>query len=219
MGKSKANEGRTEAISVYLESSPVDFPFTLTPITALREVVALCDSIATGHPPSQSQDRKSLRNDVQLALHAIGPKLRQSLQPALRQFRDSELAKLPDLLGESPGSKRLGTTASGVIALLRRPMSLRLAWKDVVEGYDEGLEIDKVRQRAVILRELDESLGHEWIWRKGMYRKLLSPDSDPGDLQLIEAPPTASSAEVAWFVFADADLPEDALRVGQIQFF
>ena len=213
------NVGRAEAIQAFLGSSATDFPFRLTPIAALREIVAVCESIATGHPPPQQQDRKSLRNDVQMALWAIGPKLKHAVQPTLQDFKKGELAKLPELLGESAGSVRLGAAAKGLIAEFRQARVLRPAWEDLIDDHDGGSAIDEVRQLALILREIDESLGHEWKWRKAGYRRLLADDHDPGDWQVIEAPPSARSAEVAWFVFADADLPDGALRVGQIQFF
>ena len=219
VGDAETREGRAEAISSYLESSPVEFPFILTPIAALREVVAVCDSIASGQPPPRQQDRKSLLDDLQEALRAMGPKLRQSLQPALKEFKDEDLANLPRLVGESPGSVRLGTAANGLIEQLRQARNLRPAWEDAVDGYDGSADLDQTRQRAVILRELDESLGHQWTWRKSRYRSLLDPDHDPGDWQVIEASPSTDAARVAWFVFADADLPADALRVGQVQFF
>lgn len=211
-------DGRREAIATYLATEPAQLPYILTPIAALREIVAVCETIVNGAGPPQSQDRRSLRADAELALRKVGPAVRWEAEPTLSRFLTVELAHLEDRLGEGAGALRLAASARGAVAALISPRLLRPAFEDLVQAHDRGADADEVGHLALVLRELDGSLGHVWRWRRERYLKLLEP-GDEGDWELLEERPATHDAQVAWFVFAEADFPDAYLRLGQIQFF
>lgn len=219
LSPSPAALAQAEALEAYLASSAADLPHTLRPIAALREVVAICESIAGGRSAPRTADRHSLRADVQMALTAIGEELARELQPARNDFLGGELKALPDLLSETGGSARLGAAAVALIERLRSHAALGAAWRDLLDATGGGaVSIDDTRHLALVLREIDESLGYEWRWRRSAFRKLALEDQSAGARgPLVNTAP--STARTAWFVFADADLAADYLRIGQIQFF
>jgi hypothetical protein len=163
-------------------------------------------------------DRRSLRSDVQLALTSTGGELRQCLQPAWKDFFRGELDELPALLDSGGGVSRLQTAAEILVERLLDPRAAQAAWRDLFDWDDGSTAVDEAKHWTAVLREIDESRGHEWTWRVGRLRKAaFSGSSGEGEEILGEAP--AFTAKVAWFVFANADLANGYLRVGQVQFF
>jgi hypothetical protein len=212
-------EARGQLLGDLLELSPADPTHRLGPITALREVVAVCASIQSGRGAPNPADRRSLQGDVQLALTSVGDELRRQLEPAWKDFRAGELTELPALL-DGGGVGRLRSAAEILIERLRRPTAAQAAWRDLFDIESRSVTVDQAKHLAAVLREIDESLGQEWVWRVGALRKAaFSESADEGEQILGEAP--TSTAKVAWFVFADADLADAKgyLRIGQIQFF
>jgi hypothetical protein len=209
---------RFQALDTYLDCYATDLPYTLRPVAALREVVAVCDSIAGGRSAPHAGDRRSLQADVQAALTWIGGELADELQPGLSDFLGGELRSLTELLADTGGSARLGAAAAALMDRLLRPAALEAAWRDLLTAVDHGTEVDRTGHLALVLRELDEGLGHEWLLRKSRFRDLALENQPTGTGDFFGGA-SAKPAKVAWFVFADADLVDDYLRIGQIQFF
>src|SRR4051812_42860922 len=91
-------QARGELLGDLLQASHVDPTYVLPPIAALREVVAVCESIEAGRGAPNSADRRSLQADVQSALTSIGEELRRQIQPAWSDIFHGELSQLPSLL-------------------------------------------------------------------------------------------------------------------------
>jgi hypothetical protein len=191
---------------------------TLGPVAALREALAICESLQASRQPPGMGDRRSLRADVQSALHGLGPELKRELQPALEQYLRAELAHMPELIDEAAGVERLRTATWALLERITRPASTRAAWRDLVRAVEQGLNLRTCRLRALQLREIDEALGHEWKWRASRLQQLAWAASFAECEELLGLLPE-SSAQVAWLVFARADLPGGHLRIGQVQFF
>jgi hypothetical protein len=217
-GASAEVNTRGELVSEYLRADPIEPPDPLRPMSALQEVVALCMSLEGGRRAPQQRDRRSLRADAQHSLTALGRELRRELQPALHDYFHGELANLPDLLDDTPGVVRLRAATQALLERVQRPPAAQAAWRDLVSAVTTGEHIEVCRLRAVQLREIQEALGHEWGWRERRLRELASEGSLNDCEELLSLPP-ARSAQVAWFIFANADIPDGYLRVGQVQFF
>jgi len=211
-------DATSSLISEFLQSEPRNTPHPLRPISALREVVAICHSVEGGRDAPQPRDRRSLIADIQDSLTSLGPELRRNLQPALHDYLHGELAQIDVLFNEPPGVARLRSATVAFLEQLRSPRAASAAWRDIVSAVRTGKPEEECRLRALQLREIDEALGHEWLWRGRRLRELVRE----GGLEDAEAEiflPPRESANVAWFIFADADLPDTYLRVGQVQFF
>ncbi|MBS1890375.1 MAG: hypothetical protein JST59_03725 [Actinobacteria bacterium] len=212
-------EARGQLLDDLFKVSPADPTHRLGPITALREIVAVCGSVQTGRGAPNAADRRSLQSDVLLALAAVGDELGRHLEPALKDFRDRELDELPALL-DAGGVGRLRAAAETLIELLRLPGAAQAAWRDLFDVEGSSVTVDGMKHLAAVLREIDESLGHEWRWRVRRLRDAAFSESAVEGEEILGASPT-STAKVAWFIFADAELatPKGYLRIGQIQFF
>jgi hypothetical protein len=178
----------------------------------------VCRSLEAGQQAPQQQDRRSLRADAQSSLTALGQEFKRELQPALRDYFHGELADLPELLDDAPGVVRLRAATLALLDRVQRPSAAQAAWRDLVSAVTAGADIEVCRRRAVQLREIQEVLGHEWVWCERRLRELASEGSFTDCEELLSLPP-ARSAQVAWFIFANADIPDGYLRVGQVQFF
>jgi hypothetical protein len=217
-GVSAERKAHGELVSEYLRADPSELRDPLRPIPALQEVIAVCTSLEAGRLAPQQQDRRSLMADAQRSLTALGEEFRRELQPTLHDYFHGELADLPDLLNDAPGVVRLRAVTRALLERVKRPSTAAAAWRDLVSAVTAGTEIEVCRLRAVQFRETQEVLGHEWVWREQRLRELASEGSFTDCEELLALPP-ARSAEVAWFIFANADIPDGYLRVGQVQFF
>ena len=205
-------------ISDFLGTDPRNTPHPLRPIAALSEVIAICRSVEGGRDAPQPRDRRSLIADVQESLTSLGQELKRNLQPSLYDYFHGELAQVDVLFSEPPGVARLKSATVAVLEQLRAPRAASAAWRDLVSAVRTGSSEEESRLRALQLREIDESLGHEWRWRGRRLCELVREESLEDAEAELSIPPR-ESAEVAWFVFADADLPDTYLRIGQVQFF
>lgn len=211
-------DAATTLISEFLQSAPRETPHPLRPVAALREVFAVCSSVEGGRDAPQKRDCRSLIADVQGSLTALGQELKRQLQPAVHDYFHGELADLDHLLNEPPGVARLRAATVALLERLRSPPAASAAWRDLVSGVRNGEPEQTCRLRALQLREIEESLGHEWRWRGRRLRELVR-EGTPEDAGAALLLPPRESAEVAWFIFADADFPDTYLRIGQVQFF
>ncbi|MEJ7567756.1 MAG: hypothetical protein WKF41_05770 [Gaiellaceae bacterium] len=211
--------GHAGLLEEYLRTAPDSLVHVLRPLAALGEVIAVCESIRTGRRPPQLHDRNSLRADVQRALTGLGPELRRALEPTRYDYFHGELADLPDLLHDTRGGViRLLNATKILRERLLRPVSSQAAWRDLLAAARGGLSEEVARLRALQLREIEEALGHEWRWREMRLRELVRA-GEFDDVEEVLLFPPSRGAQVAWFIFADADIPNGYLRVGQVQFF
>jgi hypothetical protein len=190
---------------------------SLPPIAALSEMVATCESVQRGREAPQARDRQSLKDDIELALTSLGPNLDEELQPALTDFIANELAASPKLFDDRGGVLRLLSASRELVTRLRRPPCSQAAWRDLLAAVRDG-DLDVSHQHLMVLRELEESLGHEWKERAERLRGFARAGNFTDCKELLSLP-ADQSAQVAWFIFANADLPDGYLRVGQVQFF
>lgn len=208
----------SEAIRQSLGLDSVAAFGALRPLAALREVLVVCDSLRQGRSAPQPHDRRSLVEDVNKSLASLGDELCRHLQPSLRDFRKREMVDLPNLLETSGGALRLYHTVEALHDRIRRADATQAAWRDLVRATGTGADEWEVTHLASVLIEIEESLGHEWRFRRmSLSEAIVEADFDRVE-QLLAEPPSRS-AEVAWFAFANADVPKGHLRIGQVQFF
>lgn len=207
-----------QLLAAYIETAPETIADVLRPLAALDEVIAICESVAGGRQPPQPHDRITLRAEVQQALAALGSELRRELEPTLRSYYHGEMMGIPELLTEAGGVVRLLTATRVLRERTRRAVCSQAAWRDLLASVQAGNEEEVARLRALQLREIEESLGHEWRWRQMRLRELVRA-GELDDVEEVLSLPPPRSAQVAWFVFANADIPDGYLRVGQVQFF
>ncbi len=163
---------RAQLICEHLRTDPASVADPLTPVAALREICAVCESIEAGRQAPGSGDRSSLKVDVCQSLASLGPELKAQLQPALKDYRVAELAKLPLLLDEAPGVVQLHAATRSLLDRLKRAACAQAAWRDLVRGVSKGIEPQHRTMFALQLREIDEALGHEWQGREQRLREL-----------------------------------------------
>lgn len=220
-------KGYSARLADCLDIKTSEVAWKLRPIMALSEVIAVCESVRFGHQPPQPQDRRSLLGDVNHALIDLGRRVADGMQPTLDEYKKI-LSKLPQALDSASETARLLQTSKSLRDLLRRPSNAYAAWCDLVTAVVEGKKEETAQLRALQLQEIVESLGHEWIWRRSALKHGLktavstSPNPSSDELEAVGAvllQPADDSAQVAWFVFTNADVRQTFLRVGQIQLF
>jgi hypothetical protein len=209
---------RAQLICEHLGTDRASVTDPLTPLAALREVCAVCESIEAGRQAPGAGDRSSLKVDASQALASLGTELKSQLQPVLKDYLASELSRLPHLLDDAPGIVRLHIATRSLLDRLRRPARAQAAWRDLVWGASNGIDPQRCRMFALQLREVDEALGHEWQDRERRLRELARAGRFDECEELLSYPPRRS-AKVAWFIFSNADISGEYLRVGQVQFF
>jgi hypothetical protein len=191
---------------------------TLRPIAALSEVIAVSQSVVEGHSAPQEDDRRSLATDVGSALVALGDELKSCLGSALRDYREEEVPRLESFLATAGGATRMLYAAELLRGKLKTQLAAQAAWRDLVAAVRNGLHESDGRHLALVLFEIEESLGHEWQWLS----MSLSDALVAGDFEKVEellARPPSETTQVAWFAFAHAHIPRGHLRIGQVQFF
>ncbi len=210
--------GHAELLEEYLRTTPDSVVHVLRPLAALDEVIAVCESIRGGRQAPQPHDRRSLRADVQGAMTGLGPELRRALEPTRHDFFHGELADLPELLDDAGGVIRLLNATKVLRERVMRPASSQAAWRDLLASVRSGVDEEVARLHALQLREIEEAFGHEWRWHEMRLRELVRA-GEFDDVEEVLSFPPSRSAQVAWFIFANADIPGGYLRVGQVQFF
>lgn len=93
------------------------------------------------------------------------PELRRALRPVVDDYKKL-LAGLPELLDSAGGTMRLPHLTTVLRELLHRPDSAQAAWRDLVTAVTAGKAEEQNRLHALQLREIEESLGHQWAWRR-----------------------------------------------------
>jgi hypothetical protein len=217
-GVDEVTARRAQLVCEHLEVDPASVGDPLRPMAALREVCAVCESIEAGREAPRPGDRSSLKVDVQRSLASLGSALKAQIQPALKDYLGSELSQLPSLLENAAGVVQLHCATRTLLEILRRPSCSQAAWRDLLRGVSDGIDDQQCRMSALQLREIDEALGHEWRARGRRLRELARLGRFEECEELLSLPPRIS-ARVAWFIFSNADINGEYVRVGQVQFF
>ena len=116
----------------YLRVEPDAVTHILRPLAALREVIAVCESVRGGRQPPQPNDRRSLANDVQLSLASLGDQAKRALQPTLHDYCHGELAEFCELFDDRGGVVRLLNATKILVDRLRRPVCSQALWRDLL---------------------------------------------------------------------------------------
>lgn len=196
---------------------PENLDDVLRPLAALHEVVLVCESLLNSRPAPGKDDRRSLKGDVEQALNRLGPQAKRALQPALAEYM-AQINTLGKLMDGPGGARRLLSATRDLSDQIRRPVIAQAMWRDMVADIRKGSDEEIYTLRLLQLREVQGNLGHAWHERAGELRSSIHE----GDFELAETTlgrPLEQTARVAWFVFGNADLTGDMLRVGQTQFF
>jgi hypothetical protein len=209
---------RAQQICEHLEVDPAAVADPLTPIAALREVCAVCESLEAGREAPRSGDRSSLRVDCRQSLGSVGSELKGQLQPALKDYLRTEVSELASLLDSAAGVVQLHCATRSLLGVLRRPACGQAAWRDLVAGVSSGIDPQQCRMFALQLREIDGALGHPWPDRGRRLRELIRQGRFD-ECEEVLSLPASRSARIAWFIFSNADIKGEYLRVGQVQFF
>jgi hypothetical protein len=199
---------------------PEHFDRALRPVAAVTEVIYLCQSIRDdGRDPPRPRDRISLQRDIKLAFSEIGKNFKRELEPDLRDYLRGNISNLHRSLLDDPDA---------VTELLResREMLKRIGrldcavaiWQDLQSGFDDGTDLGICWLYLLHLRDVEVLLGHDWARRaEALSGELLKDGLRSGGL-FLNTPPD-SSGQVAWFIFGNASMQSDVVRIGQIQFF
>lgn len=197
---------------------PEYFDHALRPMAAVTELVYLCESILDGGDPPRSRDRASLQRDVTVAFSQTSPGFKRELQPELSDYLRRPIKRLKTLLDDTQAVRELLVASRRLIDRIGRAECAVAVWHDLDAALSNGTELDVCWLYLLHLRDIDVLTGHEWPNRaKALSRALLNGGFSAGP-DLLNTPPD-SSGQVAWFIFGNASMQSDALRVGQIQFF
>lgn len=197
---------------------PEYFDHALRPMAAVTELIYLCESILDGRDPPRSRDRVSLQRDIRLAMSGIGKTFRRELQPDLRDYLRGQIAKLETLLDDPDHVARLLDASRQMLDRIGQPSCANAVWRDLGTVLSAGTDLDACWLYLLHLRDVEVLIGHDWPKRaKELSAAMLDGGFASGE-RLLNIPPD-SSGRVAWFIFGNASMESDALRIGQIQFF
>jgi hypothetical protein len=134
----------------------------LTPISALDEVIATANSFIEGRGAIAAADRTSLGTDLSASLQNLGRKTQSSIAAVLRPFQSTDLARLPRLLTDVEGARRLLSASRLLIEELCLPRAAEGAWEDCLAAFQGGETSATCELRVAQLREICERRGHSW---------------------------------------------------------
>jgi hypothetical protein len=196
---------------------PQALDHVLRPVAALHEIALVCESVLGGRRPPGSDDRRSLKDDVTQSLNQLGKQTKRSLQPDLAEYQKT-IKQIDAILGDPATVQRLLAATRAMSERIVRPIVAQAIWRDLVAAVRNGLGDETYGLYLQQLRELQERLGHSWLERATALRtSVRAGDFRAGEEILGKV--AEGTAQVAWFIFGNADVPSDTLRVGQAQFF
>jgi hypothetical protein len=163
-------------------------------------------------------DRESLQRDLKLAVSKLGTAFKQALWPELRDDKREPLNALPELLGDPDGVRSLRDASHGMLDQIGRTECAIAIWQDLAAALNDRSDLDAAWLHLLQLRDVELLIGHDWPRRAKNLSNALLEDGLPGGKTFLLTPPDASG-QVAWFIFGNASMESDALRIGQIQFF
>jgi len=102
----------------------------LGPITALRELDAVCDGMLSGRGGPNLPNRASLVDELQRSLNQLGMLTRQAAHESLANFQ-SELARLTRRLDTPSGARVLKLQLGVLLDRLDAEEVVAAAWRDL----------------------------------------------------------------------------------------
>jgi hypothetical protein len=197
---------------------PEYFDHALRPVAAVTELIYLCESILDGRDPPRPRDRVSLQRDIRLAMSGIGKTFRSELKPDLRDYLRGQIAKLETLLDDPDDVARLLDASRQMLDRIGQPRCANAVWRDLGTALSDGTDLDACWLHLLHLRDVEVLIGHDWPKRANELSAAMLAGGFASGERLLNMPPDASG-RVAWFIFGNASMESDALRIGQIQFF
>lgn len=223
-------------------------PEVLGPVSALKELKAICDSMVAGRGGPNVGNRASLINDLQLSLESLGGSLRSGVGPVLEKFRH-EIGQTKARLDSPQGARLIALALGSLLERFDRPEAARGAWRDARKAFqDHDASAELCQLRILQLAEIAELRGHDWSERarflsgvlsddpasllqageldERSYKRRIESDSSAGvaewrRLELCEEAvmqPAAASDVVVWLVIDGAAIEGGYLPVGRVQF-
>lgn len=222
-------------------------PEVLPLASALDELRTVAEGAVKGRSPGSARDIRSLRDDVQSAVAAVGPALAHHLASLENPLR-REVGRLGELLKDPAAAALPTTTARAALGLLSEPVATANAWDDLVEAWRTGATRTECAQRQAILEDLLERAGLDPEWELDLARDVLmnrgwglilsggvlgepfAKDSEGFEIAL-ELPDRLERVRrfltevlgwrtrTVWFAFTGAALGIHMVSVGPVQFF
>jgi hypothetical protein len=219
----------------------------LGPVTALRDVRTTASGVLSGHAILSSEDRNSVRDDLRIAIDALGPALSATAAPSWQAIR-KELGRLPKLLESPDGALMIRGLVDAVVGELSSPEVCVAAWSDVLTAFeDKSVGARECETRIKQLAEVVRLRGGDWQATASELRSILHDDKsvlahrgiveapeggpgaqEPAGVALDQRLKTAEEAvaddpprgEVTgWVCFAQAWLSNTYMSVGGVDFY
>lgn len=134
----------------------------LGPVSALRELEAICAGMLSGRGGPNVENRRSLVDDLHRALGGLGPQTRAAAGQVLPDFQ-SELHRLKARLDTPQGGRVTSLTVGRVLERLADERVVAGAWRDTVTAFlDDDRPAEQCELRIAQLVELVEHRGVEY---------------------------------------------------------
>ena len=222
-------------------------PHLLTALAALDEVVATARSVAAGRGQMRESDRLSLQKDLSASLKNLGPAVQKVSGAVLRAFQSDDLSKLPQLLADVDGARRLRSSAKALIAELLLARTSRAAWDDAVQAFQTPTPFEMCTLRIAHLHEISARRGQSWdaVQRQlvGVLGDRLFDVAEAGAVEVevtnenlnesaglslerrievcraVVSDAPVEERSIVWMIYGNAALRMPFLRKGPVQFF
>lgn len=220
----------------------------LGPITALRELEAVCSSVTAGRGKPNPENRTSLLKDVIASLEALGDTVSGVLAPQLPDFR-GQVGGLMKALDSVAATRSIQLGVESLLSELSSAAAPVAAWRDAVAAFldvngtssrcerriqqlveiaeHRGVDYDAWARRADsilgddarVMAQFDVYVADDYVRNDGIPLAGLNEDRR---LELCEQTlgglPARSTA-VVWLALADAVLPAPCIDAGGIALF
>jgi hypothetical protein len=134
----------------------------LGPISALRELEAICAGMLSGREGPNAENRRSLVDDLQRSLSRLGPETRAAARQVLSDFQ-SDLHRLKPRLDTPQGARLTSLTVGRLLERLTDERVAAGAWRDTVTTFlDDDQTSEQCELRISQLVELAEHRGVEY---------------------------------------------------------
>jgi hypothetical protein len=134
----------------------------LGPVSALRELEAICTAMLTGREGPNPENRHSLIDDLHLALRELGEQTRAAAGQLVPDFQ-AELQRLTPRLGTPQGARVTSLTVGRLLKRLADERVVAGAWRDTVATFlDDNQPAEQCELRIAQLLELVEHRGVEY---------------------------------------------------------
>ena len=218
----------------------------LGPITALRELDAVCDGMLSGRGGPNLPNRASLVDELQRSLNQLGMLTRQAAHESLANFQ-SELARLTRRLDTPSGARVLKLQLGVLLDRLDAEEVVAAAWRDTVRTFlDDDTTAETCELRVAQLTELAEHRGVDYAaWSRNAEmalgddahtleflgepvveqpegREHVGGVTEERRIELCEeqlAKLPGPSQIVVWLVLDNAALPDQFLQLGPVWLF